>query len=285
MKKENIIDKLICELKSVCPDCEIVVQRVLKNNSVEMEGVYIKKNGENISPIIYVDYFIDRILSGSLTTKEAAAEMAQISKETPGFLQNNRDIFSIIKSENFYLSAISKKMNAALLKNAPHIELCGDIVGIIRCRIDECATCVVKNDMLEHTGLKAEEALEIAVANTKNCEYDVFSLTDLVGDLANLDLSDTDLPLYVCTNKERMYGAAIIFVSEELRKRVFDLVGPYYILCSSIHEVIVVPKTEESNADYFAEMMSVVNDTEVDATEVLAFRPFFVAEDLKITEC
>lgn len=57
---------------------------------------------------------------------------------------------------------------------------------------------------------------------------------------------------------------------KELKQFAQSISKNFYILPSSIHEIILVPETEESSVEDFASMVCDVNKTYVAPTEVLS---------------
>lgn len=57
----------------------------------------------------------------------------------------------------------------------------------------------------------------------------------------NVDMSDYSLPMFILTKNNRTNGASLI-LHKNIRKKIGDFIGgDFYVLPSSIHEVIVVP--------------------------------------------
>lgn len=113
---------------------------------------------------------------------------------------------------------------------------------------------ITKNvvDYLAETGGKTEDELfELAKYNTANKSIIIPMAAVMVELLAGMgkQVKESDLgnaPIWIITNEERIYGAAG-FVIPEVLKKAADTIGDkrFYILPSSIHEVIVVPKKQK----------------------------------------
>lgn len=73
---------------------------------------------------------------------------------------------------------------------------------------------------------------------------------------------------YVVTNFETVRGAAAILIREAMEK-LWEMIGDFYILPSSVHELIVYTDTP---LEYLKDMVREVNDSEcVDEDELLSY--------------
>ena len=94
-------------------------------------------------------------------------------------------------------------------------------------------------------------------------------------------LSEGDMPerspmemMYVMSNKEKTYGAAVLSCPGVMEKvsRLFP--EGFYILPSSVHEVLIVPKEQGISPKDLGQMVREVNRAEVAREEVLSDRVY-----------
>lgn len=76
--------------------------------------------------------------------------------------------------------------------------------------------------------------------------------------------------LYVLTNSSRVNGAACILYDNLLKKFANDVHSDLYILPSSVHEVIIVPKKNAFDKSELADMVREVNEQGVSQDEILS---------------
>ena len=76
--------------------------------------------------------------------------------------------------------------------------------------------------------------------------------------------------IYVATNKEGVNGASVILYPNLLRDFGIKIGESFYILPSSIHEVILVPESLGAQAQVLIEMVKDVNRIAVAEDEVLS---------------
>lgn len=90
------------------------------------------------------------------------------------------------------------------------------------------------------------------------------------------DISDDLPPLYCFSNESKLNGAAYI-MNEEIQKMVSEkLGGDYYILPSSVHEVLVISKDIDIPLQNIEQMVQHVNLSCVSAEEVLSDHVYHV---------
>ena len=81
---------------------------------------------------------------------------------------------------------------------------------------------------------------------------------------------EQDEMMYVLSNEEKLHGATAILDKEIMDEVTAKLGREYYILPSSIHEVLIVPKTEEMDLKSLESMVRDVNATQVSPEERLS---------------
>lgn len=123
-------------------------------------------------------------------------------------------------------------------------------------------------------GSYTAEDLKIAIANTEQSAVIGSMFSVLNGGGVSVDEWEPDgSPMTVLTTREQINGAAVIFCDEVLRK-IRKKIGDFYILPSSVHEVLVVPVSEGIDREELEEMVKSVNRDEVAPEDRLADRVF-----------
>ena len=80
------------------------------------------------------------------------------------------------------------------------------------------------------------------------------------------DVPDT---MFVLTNDTKVNGAAAI-LNDDTRQEVADKVGDFYVLPSSIHETLIIPKDTGMELRDLEQMVQEVNQTQVAPQERLS---------------
>ncbi len=104
---------------------------------------------------------------------------------------------------------------------------------------------------------------------------DFRSMESVIEELADQPQPPKKGEMYVLSNQIRSFGAAVILYPGRL-KRVAALLGEsYYILPSSVHEVIIVPEREVPGVPVLNEMITEINEIHVEPEEVLADHAYY----------
>ena len=146
----------------------------------------------------------------------------------------------------------------------------------------------VRNQHLSIWNIGAKELFQQARANTQPVNTPILQSmdemmlsifneeghsTNLLDESVEFGLRSHDM-LYAVTNMEKQYGASMITQPEVLNK--LDQLFPegFYVLPSSVHEVLIVPDNGEVEPRRLGEMVREVNRAEVDREEVLSDRVY-----------
>lgn len=132
------------------------------------------------------------------------------------------------------------------------------------------SSCAVQSDMssLWDVDITDEGIMNLAIENSPNIfEFSCMTIGQALGFSEDLD----DAPLfYIVTNDSKVNGASAIFY-EGAAEKVRDIVGEdYYILPSSVNEVIAVPKSLGKDVAGLAVMVKSINGEMVSDDEWLS---------------
>ena len=124
--------------------------------------------------------------------------------------------------------------------------------------------------VLELTGINTDELYEHAKRNIAE-SWQMVEIKEMMKNLnvmANPD--DTDVPVYVVTANGCICGASVMF-SEKIMKTVSGRFGgEMIILPSSVHEVLIMPKTDSYEYETLLSIVRTVNRTEVSEEDFLS---------------
>ena len=260
-----------------------VVKPIFKNNGIVLHGLVVSNGHCNISPTIYLDYYYKEIKNGYSLEELSNLILAQYKKFA---LEEDFDITIFTDFEkcrnNISYKLINYEKNRELLKNIPHIVYL-DLAIVFYCLIDEgtleTISILIKNTHMEHWGIDVNELFDIASANTpKLLESDIKNLSELVESIMKEKGADVtfpieyedESPMYVLTNKLKLYGACCILYKHLLEEFANSVKTDLYIIPSSVHEVLLVPKREEYDKEYLSDLIKEVNTTELSPEEILS---------------
>ena len=107
------------------------------------------------------------------------------------------------------------------------------------------------------------EDLKIAIANTEQSAVIGSMFSVLNGGGVSVDEWEPDgEPMTVLTTTGAVNGSGVIFCDAVLQK-IWEKVGDFYVLPSSVHEVLIVPVAYGIGRDELTEMVRAVNRDEV----------------------
>lgn len=260
----------------------ITINHVIKNNGCEMDGLVIMEKGKDIAPTIYLDSFYELYMSGE-NIKNIIRQIEVIyeqNKNNVTFDVNILKHFDTIKDKIVY-KVVNYRSNEKLLEQVPHKRIL-DLAVVFYCLLDNeygrSATALIYNNNLKNWNVTIDDVYKAALKNTPDLLHSKISsmaaLFEKCG--VNVDGEEVDLKdyvpsdMYVLTNESKLNGAACILYENVLYDFAQKLGADLYILPSSVHEVILLPKLSMFEKDELVNMVKEVNTEGVAADEVLS---------------
>lgn len=263
---------------------DIHLNRVTKNNGVTRIGMLIRENGSNIAPNIYLEKFYQEFQEGA-SLEEIAKQVLKVNREhkcITSFPVSTLKSFDEVKKDIVY-RLINRERNIKYLNTVPHEDY-QDLAIVFSIVLQETedgmASVIITNDMIKTWGVDAEQLYRIAHENTgkrfpailSGIQEVVDQLVSEVGEQGEetSELENIDIPMYIVTNQRKMNGAAVILYENELQKIGDVLKEDYFLLPSSIHEMIVIPVSFGCQAEELALMVHGANQNCVLREEILS---------------
>ena len=259
-------------------DCTITVTKVLKNNDICLTGVVIMEESDSISPTIYLEEPYRQYQDGA-SLEEIVEDITAVYDKHAHNVSLDMDFFRQYEAveERIYHKVINYEKNRKLLDDVPYFRW-HDLAVIFYYAMEEAAfgraSILIHNNHLDMWGQSAEAVYRTACRNMKQHMPDlVLPMWRLLEDTMGIRMeeSESSMPLYVLTNRERIFGASAMLYSDKVRKLAEELNTDLLILPSSVHEVLLLPDDKAQNYDFYRQMVSEVNRTQVDPEEVLSF--------------
>lgn len=260
----------------------ITINHVIKNNGCEMDGLVIMEKGKDIAPTIYLDSFYELYTNGE-NIKNIIRQIEVIYEQNKNnviFDVNILKHFDTIKDKIVY-KVVNYRSNEKLLEQVPHKRIL-DLAVVFYCLLDNeygrSATALIYNNNLKNWNVTIDDVYKAALKNTPDLLHSKISsmaaLFEKCG--VNVDGEEVDLKdyvpsdMYVLTNESKLNGAACILYENVLYDFAQKLGADLYILPSSVHEVILLPKLSMFEKDELVNMVKEVNTEGVAADEVLS---------------
>ncbi len=260
---------------------EIRLQEVRKNNNVLLQGVLIQKAGSNISPTIYLNAFYDMYKKG-MSMEEIVTRIMNAYEQ--GEVKNNIDMdffrdFERVKDRIVY-RLINAEKNWELLEEIPHILFLDlAICFYYAFYSDELGEgmILIYNSHMEMWGINHQMLMSLAQENTPKLFRPTFITLDAIVKNMSIEGEADPAPanFYVVTNEQKMQGAACILYPELLEKVAEKMGGSFYMIPSSIHEVIVFKDAGGEDIGYLQAIIREANSSQLSVEDMLSDHPYY----------
>lgn len=170
---------------------------------------------------------------------------------------------------NLTLKLINKELNAELLKEVPHKDFL-DLAVVVIVNLKERSrthTVTVNYDLLKIWGKDFDKVYRWALLNLAAEKCTITTIDELLsGYMYSVGVFDRPrevFPMYVLTN-ERCLNSAAHMLNEDIFRDFSELhSADFFVLPSSVHDLILIPADKYLVADDLTEIVQQVNDTQV----------------------
>lgn len=285
-------------------DYMVQLHKVIKNNSLELDSLIIRKVGNNLAPNIYLKPYYHSYLEG-IGLPEIAGRIYEVFQSFPaeGKQEQIKYVFEEMKSKIVY-RLISYERNKKLLRTVPHIRYL-DLAVTFHCLvhndIDGIGTIRITNEHMKLWETTVEDLSKLAMENTaKLFPPSIRSMDEVIqgilkeefehkgNDLSEVG-SDQQQPahtpdhnrMYVLTNQSGINGAACLLYQHLLENFANQVKTDLYLLPSSIHEIIILPSQKNLDKKELSHMVNEINLTQVAPEEVLSDQVYLYSREKK----
>lgn len=289
MNFEEFKGKITVEMKQRIEKGEVKIENIVKNNGVNLTGLVMIGQDTNLSPTIYLEPYFEELQDKSFT---------QIAEDIWQNYLKNKNSHEVDVSQfthwnrakhRITVKLINYADNQELLKTIPH-EKYLDLAVVYYYLVDisggGAGTILINNFHLELWGIEKDELHSVAVSNYKKLyKIEVESIQDILTTFlkdfpveTDYAMDDSPVKMYVVTNQLKLYGAAVMFFTEELKKIADNWDCDLYIIPSSVQEIIVVPDWQD-DVKHMKSMVCEVNESVVDKVEQLSNSVYYYARE------
>lgn len=268
----------------------IVFSSIMKQNGIKLTGVNIFTEDTNITPAIYITSYFEQYKNGRYF-QSIVDEVIGIYNEYA--IQEEIDIswfedYSKAK-ELLFAKVLNKEKNEELLMDVPYVEFCD--LAVVFYLVLDCSNCkgsiLLHNCHVEPWNVSKEELFRQALSNNRMksgfVKYDIVELLmeilkeredenaeKMIKELESDRAYGIQTAMYVLTNKDKMYGASVLLDKAGLDDFSKEIDDSFYILPSSLHEIIAIPSKAAESAAYLESMVKEVNLNEVPECDFLS---------------
>lgn len=260
----------------------ILVQDVRKNNGIVRTGICIKDGEMNIAPNIYLDGYFAEYLDGR-PMEAICRDVLRIYGQSR--VQGDFDVSSVTDFRRVQgricFKLVNAERNRKLLSDVPYLPFHdlavvfyilagGDLKGGV-------STITVKKNIQDMWGVNIRMLYTAALQNTQRLfQSSLKSMSEVLEEMDGEELdggsgvgASFPIPLYVATNSRKFCGAAVLLYPG-LLKCFADKEGDFYILPSSIHEVLLLPCSAGFGPEEIRSLVHEVNSSEVQPEDFLS---------------
>lgn len=286
MNRDEFIQKVIDEFENYLPrsfDDVITIERcsVMKANDMKYEGILIRKEGSNIAPNFYLNEMYEEYEKGKpfeeLMYNLIASYLASGKMAPPQAAFESREAVS---GGICGLRLLGKKRNISYLKdNAWKDFAAGLVMTADFLVIDEDTgewRVKVSKEMLNSIGVPQDEFFEdICMANSVNFPAVLMPVTegavrvDTDINLLNGDFEVGKCPMYILTTERQTFGASAMLYDGVLEEVGRIVGGDYYVIPSSVHEVMILPVRDEVRPELVQKAIRDANRNSLPPDDVL----------------
>ena len=282
MSFEEFKDRFMEDLPKVLPAdvCPVTLEQtdVSKLQNESYRGVVIRQEGSPIGVTLDMNRFYEGMEDGRSYDEvlDRAAELAEQGlREAPQFSIEKLSDYDTMK-EKLSIQVVDTERNTEMLEKIPHKDVedmsmvCRFIVGSGK---EGNASILVNNQMIDTYGITQDQLFDDAMHYAPELKpFEIINMRDIMSEMMGipadeLGMSDDGPAMYVASSTDRMNGAGVITYPGFMEEAAAKLGGDFFVLPSSVHEVILVP--DNGTADYHAleGMVREVNATQVEPAE------------------
>ena len=174
------------------------------------------------------------------------------------------------------MEVVSAERNAELLSHVPHEEM-EDMAVVYRLVLDQTSegngTVLVTDALMENYGITHEQLKADAMKNAPEIRpSEIRGMTEVINEIAPgqaEEIAPDDEEMFVATVPDKIHGAGVIAYPNFMEDAAKKLGGDFFVLPSSIHEVLLVKDNGETNAKELENIVRNVNASEVEPAERL----------------
>lgn len=276
---------VITELQNILTDYVISEQSVTKHNDITLHAVTVRHTDSDTAPTMYLDAFYEDFQNGySIESIVNTIAEAVINAETITPITNGRDLDMSLDAirDKLTVRLIDSELNQNYLRSHPYGFVGAGLAVVAEVNLDGNYKCVITNELAEQYGLEMSEVFAIALENMES-RYParLMNMEDsLLGNYSNILAGDGEFMTMGTLMSDGTNGfGAIAIAYNGIADKIREIVGNYYILPSSLHELIILPDSGCYDTAELKNMVVTANKTVVDESDILSNSVFYYGSD------
>ena len=226
-----------------------------------------------------------------------AAEVAENAlSNKPDFNLDAISNYGMMK-DKLAIEVVSAERNKGMLETVPHKEI-EDMAVVYRFIVGEngpagVGSILVTNQMLDNYGVSADQLHQDAIRNAPEIRPLVIEgmaevLAKQMG-IEDLEMLGFNIPpeqeqMFVASVEGNIHGAGVLAYQDFMDQAAERAGGSFFILPSSIHEVLIIPDNGKFDTASLEQMVREVNATTVDLADQLTDNVYHYDAEEKVFE-
>ena len=302
MDYENFKEQFVADVKDRLAeqgaDVKVSINEVNKLNE-SYEAITVTPEGSNIGVNMSLEKFYDAVQDGtpydSVVDKAVDVINNGIDKRPEIDVAALTD-YSQMK-EKLAMEVVSAEANKDMLQNVPHQNM-EDMAVVYRFLLnsdeDGRASILVTNQILDHMGVTPEQLHADALENAPQIKpAEIKGMSEVMAEMMGYDqaammgivpVAPEDEQMFVATVPDKVHGAGVLAYQDFMDQAAERVGGDFFILPSSIHEVLIVPDNGKMDLKELENMVKEVNETQVAPADKLTDSVYHYDSQAKIFE-
>ena len=298
--KESFTEALQEDLYGKGIEARFDAKSVEKLNNEGYDAVTVTPTDSNIGVTLNVEAFYQAYENGASMDEVVSKASDTVVR---GFdNQPTIDVASLMDYEQMkdklIMEVVSTEANADMLANVPHKEM-EDMSVVYRFVIDSNddgrATILATNNMIEAMGVTPDQLHEDAVKNAPELKPAVITgMSEVMAEMMGMSPEEmammgmptdpADEQMFVATVPDKIHGAGVLAYQDFMDQAAERVGGSFYILPSSLHEVLLVPDNGQMSLHDLESMVREVNATQVAPEDKLTDNVYHYDAEAKVFE-
>lgn len=261
-------------LEDASPGVGVGMNQVEKLQGESYTAITLTPEGTNIGMNLNLNQLYDRMQSGEDYDSILQAAVDQAKEHL-----SNMPRFDVAELSSYetakdllFVDVVGTKVNAEMLAKVPHTDM-EDISMVYRMQLEQlsdgAATVLITNDLMNRMGVTKEQLHADAMANSEVVRpASMRTMAEVMAQMMGMSVEDFPMDMsgpqmYVVTNEEGFHGAAAAFYPDFMDNAAKELGGNFFILPSSVHEMLFLPDDGHMNVSELRDMVTSINASEV----------------------
>ncbi len=296
--KERFVEDLKDKLYERGIEADVTVNTVNKLNE-SYEAATIKPVDDQIGVNISLDKCYAAIEDGAdyNTSVEKTAQVVADSLDNKPAV----DIASLSDydqmKDKLVMEVVSAETNKEMLENVPHKNL-EDMAVVYRFVLNSDeegrASILATNQMIENYGITAEQLHADAMENAPRIKpAEIKGMGEVLAEMMGIEQAEMlglypvrpeDEQIFVASVPDKVHGAGVLAYQDFMDQAAERAGGDFFILPSSIHEILIVPDNGKMGLSDLENMVKEVNATQVAPQDKLTDNVYHYDSKAKIFE-